>query len=261
MDGRVCRLSIDEKFNSVSNNKRNEILQNKDQEEAPEISEKFYFEEKHLSKVTCICYLEDLDYVISGGDDGIVQTFNKHGELKKKFSTFKSSIGIIHKIRRPKSYFESVMNFKRNTKKDVTVKQFQKIVSKVVDKEAHFMIPECMNQNDLPNTLDFQSYDTSELVKNTTLNEECSKNQYKNLALSMKYEQGPSKKQLRKSLDNGDSNSMDLSDDGSTDNDDEQTGKRKSKFVEKISDLEMQIENLKKKNNELLELCHMMEMD
>ena len=72
MDGRVCRLSIDEKFNSISNNKRNEILQNKDQEEAPEISDKFYFEEKHLSKVTCICYLEDLDYIISGGDDGIV---------------------------------------------------------------------------------------------------------------------------------------------------------------------------------------------
>jgi len=68
------------------------------------------------------------------------------------------------------------MNFKRNTKKDVTINQFQKIVSKVVDKDAHFMIPECMNQNDLPNTLDLQCIDTSEYAKNTTLNEECSRN-------------------------------------------------------------------------------------
>ena len=77
----------------------------------------------------------------------------------------------------------------------------------------------------------------------------------------MKYDSLPNKKSKRKVSDTSNDNQEYESSDYSSDNDDVTLGKKKSKHVEHISGLEKQVESLKKKNNELLELCHMMEMN
>lgn len=63
---------------------KQEMVINKELFKEDDENEKVFFVEKHIGKVNCICYLSDMDYVLTGGDDCTINLYNKHGELRKK---------------------------------------------------------------------------------------------------------------------------------------------------------------------------------
>lgn len=151
------------------------------------------------------------------------------------------------------------MSFKKNTKKDLVIKQFQKIKSNVVDGNSWIMLQEYHGVTDqVKNFKNGLFGNDSELgmlgLNETGLSEGSSRQKYRALCNSVKDEYGTGKKARRDSAENSES---DLEDD---ENDNEQNLGKRSKSTSNNKLLIKEIERLKKSNNELLELCHMMEM-